>query len=56
MANVFKQKKEIMECSSHRWIKLRERVVDESLREIVNLGKQQYGFIRGTDDAVNIIR
>ncbi|XP_068220033.1 uncharacterized protein [Palaemon carinicauda] len=57
------QKRDVMECGNHRGIELIEhcmkffeRVLDESLREIVQILKQQYGFMRGkgTVDAIFI--
>ena len=65
MIYIFKQKGDIMECGNHRGIKLTEhglkvleRILDERLREIVKIGKQQYGFMkgRGTLDAIFIVR
>ena len=54
-----------MECSNYRGIKLTEhglkvleRMLDERLRDIVKIGKQQYGFMSGraTMDAIFIVR
>ncbi|XP_066964344.1 uncharacterized protein [Macrobrachium rosenbergii] len=54
-----------MDCGNYRGIKLTEhglevleRILDERLREIVKIGKQQYGFMRGrgTVDAIFIVR
>ena len=65
MIHIFKQKGDILECGNHRGIKLTEhglkvleRILDERLREIVKIGRQQYGFIkgRGTVEAIFIVR
>ena len=65
MVHIFKQKGDILECGNHRGIKLTEhglkvleRILDERFRDIVKIGKQQYGFIRGrgTVDAIFIVR
>ncbi|XP_066947156.1 uncharacterized protein [Macrobrachium rosenbergii] len=54
-----------MECGNYREIKLTEhelkvlgRILDERLREIVKIGKQQYGIMKGreTVDAIFIAR
>ncbi|XP_066968141.1 uncharacterized protein [Macrobrachium rosenbergii] len=65
MVYIYKQKGDVMECGNYRGIKLTEhglkvleRIMVERLREIVKIGKQQYGFMRGrgTVDAVFIVR
>ena len=65
MVHIFKQKGDILACSNHRGIKLTEhglkileRVLDERFRDIVNIGRQHYGFMKGkgTVDAIFIIR
>ncbi|XP_068233473.1 uncharacterized protein [Palaemon carinicauda] len=54
MVSKFEQKGNIMECSDYRGIKLKEhglklleKVLDERLRKIAKIGKQQYEFMRG---------
>ena len=65
MVHIFKQKGDILECGNHRGIKLTEhglkvleRILDERFRDIVKIGKQHYGFMkgRGTVDAIFIMR
>ncbi|XP_068210390.1 uncharacterized protein [Palaemon carinicauda] len=50
----YEEKGHIMECGNYSGIKSieqglegLERVLDERLRKIVKIGKQQYGFMRG---------
>ena len=51
---IFKNKGDILECNNHRGIKLMshfmklwERVIEARLREIVNIGENQFGFRPG---------
>ena len=57
MVYLFKQKGDIMECGNYMGIKLTERglkvlerMLDERLREIIRIGKQQYELMRGRGD------
>ncbi|XP_064122691.1 uncharacterized protein LOC135226940 [Macrobrachium nipponense] len=65
MVYIFKKMGDVMDCGNYRRIKLieheskvLERILDERLREIVKIRKQQYGFMRrrGTVDAIFIVR
>ena len=44
---LFKGKCSILKCSNYRGIKLLERIIDQRLRTIVELGNIQFGFRRG---------
>ncbi|XP_063594918.1 uncharacterized protein LOC134771892 [Penaeus indicus] len=57
---VYKQKGDVLECGNHRGIKLLERllkgeekILDQKIREVVDIGNMQFGFRlrRGTTDA-----
>ncbi|XP_064121717.1 uncharacterized protein LOC135226205 [Macrobrachium nipponense] len=65
MVYKYKQKGDVMGCGNYRGIKLTEhrlkvleRILDERLREIVKIWKQQHGFMRGrgTVEAIFIVR
>ena len=62
---VFKEKGDVQMCSNYRGIKLMshtlklfERVIDGRLRQIVNIGRQQLGFMKGvgTIDGIFALR
>ncbi|XP_068232179.1 uncharacterized protein [Palaemon carinicauda] len=61
MVSIFKQNGDIMESSNYRGIKLTKhslKSLDERSREIVKIGKQQCGSMRGrwTVDAIFMVR
>ena len=65
ICSVYKNKGDILECGSHRGLKMTEhllkvmeRIMDGRLREVVQIRNTQFGFMkgRGTVDAIFIVR
>src|SRR5437867_753955 len=65
MVNVYKFKRNALECSSYRGIKLLEhvlkmleRVIEARIRKIVKIDEMLFGFSpgKGTTDAIFIVR
>ncbi|XP_047482212.1 uncharacterized protein LOC125034470 [Penaeus chinensis] len=65
LALVYKGKGDVLECGNHRGTKLlehllkvEEKILDQKIREVVDIGNMQFGFRpgRATTDAVFILR